>query len=148
MLPHHIIRKLREPGHSGQIAQEHECVTILFSDIVGFTKLTAAVPTNEIIIMLNDMFTRFDALTEKHGVYKVETIGDAYMVAAGHQPEDIDSGSQRMMAFAEEMLASVHDVYHPVGEGLLKIRVGECSLFLLLSLCFCSQSFCHILISL
>ena len=52
MLPHHIITKLREPGHSGQIAQEHECVTVLFSDIVGFTALTASVPTHEVIVML------------------------------------------------------------------------------------------------
>ena len=70
------------------------------------------------------MFTRFDALTEKHDVYKVETIGDAYMVAAGHQPEDVDSGARKMMAFAEDMLATVHEVYHPEGEGFLHIRVG------------------------
>ena len=56
------------------------------------------------------------------------------MVAAGHRPEDVDSGAQKIMAFAEEMLASVRDVYYPEGKGFLKIRVGKCLLFLLLSL--------------
>ena len=124
MLPHHIVTKLKEPGHRGHITQEHENVTILFSDIVGFTSLTASVPTKDIIVMLNDMFARFDRLTEKHGVYKVETIGDAYMVAAGHEPEDMDSGVRKVISFAIDMIESVREVYTPVGDGL-KIRIGQ-----------------------
>lgn len=123
MLPHHIMAKLKEPGHGGSISQEHEIVTILFSDIVGFTSLAASTPTSEIILMLNDMFSRFDELTEKHSVYKVETIGDAYMVAAGHMPEDMDSGSARVLAFAEDMITLIGDVYAPHG-GKLQIRIG------------------------
>ena len=48
MLPHHIMTKLKEPGRDGHISQAHEKVTILFSDIVGFTSLTAAIPTGEV----------------------------------------------------------------------------------------------------
>ena len=72
--------------------------------------------------MLNDMFSRFDELTEKHGVYKVETIGDAYMVAAGHLPEDTNSGAARVLSFAKDMIKAMEDVYSP--KGSLQIRVG------------------------
>ena len=55
------------------------------------TSLSAKTPTLEIIKLLNSMFSRFDELTDKHNVYKVETIGDAYMCASGHLPEDGDT---------------------------------------------------------
>ncbi len=50
-------------------------MTILFSDVVGFTEIAATHATAQIVMMLNEMFTRFDALCDLHGVYKVETIG-------------------------------------------------------------------------
>ena len=69
MLPHHIITRLKkETGGGAPIADEHQCVTILFSDIVGFTKMSATTPTIEIIDKLNKMFTDFDALTDKNNV--------------------------------------------------------------------------------
>lgn len=86
MLPPHIMTTLKS-GNCDMIAEEHENVTILFSDIVSFTTIAASYTTKEIIVMLNDMFTAFDLLTVRHGVYKVQTIGDAYMIAAGHDEE-------------------------------------------------------------
>ena len=75
MLPNNIINKLKQ-GHTGCIYEELEEVSVLFTDIVSFTSLSASHPTEEIIHMLDSLFTEFDKLTDKHGLYKVETIGE------------------------------------------------------------------------
>ncbi len=62
---------------------EFPSVTLLFSDLVSFTSLAANMKTEELVALLNEMYTRFDRLTEKHGVFKVEIIGDAYVAVAG-----------------------------------------------------------------
>ena len=74
ILPRAVIDRLKSGQH--QIADELDEVTIVFSDIVGFTSLTSQVSTHDIISMLDQLFIRLDALTDKHGVYKVETIGE------------------------------------------------------------------------
>ena len=72
--------------------------------------------------MLNDLFSQFDALTLKHGVHKVDTIGDAYLVCAGHESHTVDS-TLRVTEFAMDMLRIVRSMKPPKGIDL-QMRVG------------------------
>lgn len=81
ILPEPIAHQLKEG--QGSIADGFAEATILFADLVDFTKLSERMPPDKLVALLNEIFSRFDALTEKHGLEKIKTIGDAYMVVGG-----------------------------------------------------------------
>jgi len=81
ILPAAIAERLR--GGEETIAEVFPEVTVYFSDIVGFTELSAKLGPHATVNMLNAIFEKFDELVEKHGVEKIKTIGDSYMVVGG-----------------------------------------------------------------
>jgi adenylate cyclase len=81
VLPAPVAARLKR--EEGVIADSHPAVTVLFADIVGFTPLAERLAASEVVALLDRVFVRWDALVLFHGVEKIKTIGDAYMVAAG-----------------------------------------------------------------
>ena len=81
MLPQPIADRLRQKQEI--IADSFADVTVLFADIVGFTKLSEPISPEELVAWLNIVFSLFDDLAEQHGLEKIKTIGDSYMVVGG-----------------------------------------------------------------
>lgn len=92
ILPKPIAERLK--NSPGTIADGYASVTVLFADIVGFTELSARITPKEVVNLLNEIFTAFDSLAEKHGLEKIKTIGDAYMVVGGLPEERADHAAQ------------------------------------------------------
>ncbi|MEC4815565.1 MAG: adenylate/guanylate cyclase domain-containing protein [Scytonema sp. PMC 1069.18] len=81
ILPEAIVKRLKE--EPGTIAEHYTDVTVLFADIVGFTKIASQMSAIQLVKILNQIFSVFDHLTEEYGLEKIKTIGDAYMVVGG-----------------------------------------------------------------
>jgi guanylate cyclase len=123
--PKHIADTLRA-GRRVE-PERKECVTIFFSDIVGFTDLSATMSAEKVMDMLDRLYTKFDALSVKHDIFKVETIGDAYMAVTNLVKNQDDDHSLRIAWFAVEAIesaaATLIDEQDP-SKGVIQIRVG------------------------
>jgi len=120
VLPEPIARRLRD-GET-LIADRFDDVTLLFADIVEFTRLSATLSPRELVGALNEVFTVFDGLVERHGLEKVKTIGDAYMIVGG-MPERSDDHTMRMAAMALDLTEAVGRIGAAVRLGI-SFRVG------------------------
>ncbi|MEI7843106.1 MAG: adenylate/guanylate cyclase domain-containing protein [Gallionellaceae bacterium] len=101
VLPSNIARRLKD--NQGLIADGHADVTVMFADLVNFTQLTEQMSPEQMVSLLNTVFSWFDNMTEKYGLEKIKTIGDAYMVVGGITREREDYVAD-MASMALEML--------------------------------------------
>lgn len=101
MLPAEVAAELKQEGST--TPRRFENMSVLFADIVGFTPLSSNMSPEEVVDSLNNVFTNFDKLADKHGVEKIRTIGDSYMAAAG-VPVTRDDHAQVLAAMALDML--------------------------------------------
>ncbi|XP_070193833.1 uncharacterized protein [Littorina saxatilis] len=121
MLPPKVAMQLKN-GNLVE-AETFQTATIMFSDVVSFTSIAAACPPESIVNMLNDMYEHFDNATTRWDVYKVETIGDAYMVVGG-VPERSADHAQRVARFAIDIVGQAAQVPSPATGQPLQIRAG------------------------
>jgi class 3 adenylate cyclase len=104
VMPKRAIAKL---SRNQTVVEQFDQVTIFFSDIIGFTSMAGEMSPLQVMKMLNELYSEFDKIVAKHDVYKVETIGDAYMVVAGaptvkHVSKEL--AAQRVALFALDVI--------------------------------------------
>lgn len=124
VFPAHIAAAL----HEGRpIEPEHrDCVTIFFSDIVGFTDISSALEPQKVSDMLGRLYSKFDELSRELRVFKVETIGDAYMAVANLVEDQLDH-TKRIAEFARWAIRAANETLvdtEDPGRGYISIRVG------------------------
>jgi class 3 adenylate cyclase/rhodanese-related sulfurtransferase len=120
-LPAAIVRRL-QAGET-RIAESFDAVTVMFADIVGFTKFSDRTHPEVLVALLDELFSRLDELAEQHGLEKIKTIGDAYMVVGG-LPERSEDHAERVAQMALAVLTMVQHFAHEVHAPTLHVRIG------------------------
>lgn len=120
ILPSAIIENLKKGDAAA--AERFESTTVLFADIVGFTSLAARISALEVVKFLNQIFSKFDQLTEKHALEKIKTSGDAYIVAGGVPVPRADH-AEAIANMALDMQKVIADFKTDTGESF-QIRIG------------------------
>ena len=120
ILPGEVASRLKSGEH--EIADSFADVTVLFADLVGFTALSSGILAEELVDMLNGLFSRFDQIASELGIEKIKTIGDCYMAVCG-LPTACTDHAERMARMALRILDVVRE--YNVEKGLnLHIRIG------------------------
>jgi class 3 adenylate cyclase len=111
--------KLNEQAIADHFAE----VTVLFADIVDFTHLAASLSPTQVVTLLNEIFSNFDALADKYGLEKIKTIGDAYMVVGG-LPSPRPDHAQAVADLALDMQVAISNFRHHHADRGFDMRIG------------------------
>uniref|UniRef100_A0A672Q3J3 Guanylate cyclase n=1 Tax=Sinocyclocheilus grahami TaxID=75366 RepID=A0A672Q3J3_SINGR len=123
MLPKAVADDLRQ-GRTAE-AQSYSNATVYFSDIVGFTQLSGSSTPHQVVDFLNKLYTTFDDIIDNYDVYKVETIGDAYMVVSGVPKENGINHAGEIASMAQDLISVCNTFKIPHKPTTqLKIRAG------------------------
>lgn len=127
ILPQPIAQRLKQSQSNIKspdvsIADEYNNVTVMFADIVGFTDLSSRIPPQQLVDLLNQIFSRFDLLAESYHLEKIKTIGDAYMVVGG-LPYPRSDHAVAIASMAIDMIDAIAQFNLDIGEKF-QIRIG------------------------
>jgi adenylate cyclase len=120
VLPEPVAARLKEDA--GVIADDFPSVTVLFADIVDFTPLSERLSASELVSLLDRVFARWDAIVAAHGLEKIKTIGDSYMVAGGiplPRDDHAEAIAELALTLGPELAACSEETGHP-----LQVRIG------------------------
>ena len=121
VLPAPIAERLKSAD--GVIAEHYDHVSVLFADLVGFTEHSSVMAADELVALLDRIFTAFDQVADAQGVEKIKTIGDAYMVAGGLPepgPGHLEAVARTALALRDEIAA----IARRTGQDWLALRIG------------------------
>jgi class 3 adenylate cyclase len=138
LYPKHILDSLHITGNLNDLTRDHQCVSIMFCDIVGFTNMSKKIRPSEVMDLLNSIFGYFDKLTNIYDIYKLETVGDCYVAVCGLVKKDqngvnrcsfendnitdIMEDACNLFKFAKKCLEK--PFYSPADHSLLQLRIG------------------------
>jgi adenylate cyclase len=120
ILPKAIARRMK--AGETTIADSHSEASVLVADLAGFTTVASHIPAEQVVFLLNEIFSAFDSLLEKHALEKIKTIGDAYMVAAG-VPVPRPDHPGAIVELALEMTRELEQ-FNEQYDTSLRIRIG------------------------
>ncbi|ODQ92115.1 adenylate cyclase [Mycolicibacterium flavescens] len=121
ILPAQIAERLKDPTRT-VIADRYDDASILFADIAGYTKRASDTTPDDLVRFLDRLYTDLDALVDRHGLEKVKTSGDSYMVVSG-VPEPRADHIEALAALALDMADAVADLRDPLGREV-PLRIG------------------------
>lgn len=120
LIPKEVLDQLKSGKGSG--VQDYESVTVFFSDIANFTVISSRTSTKDMLATLNKMWVEYDASAKKWGMYKVETIGDAYLGVVG-APERVPDHVERACNFSIDIMEMIKN-FTTVTNEKISIRIG------------------------
>ncbi|HEY7464136.1 MAG TPA: adenylate/guanylate cyclase domain-containing protein [Candidatus Limnocylindria bacterium] len=123
MLPGGIAERLADGER--MIAEKHESVSVLFADVVGFTRMAGNMTADDLLLVLNQLFSAFDRVVSRHGLEKIKTTGDAYIAVAG-APRPMEQHAAAAVAAAVEMQHAV-SLLGGLRRRDLRVRIGIAS---------------------
>ena len=125
IIPAGIAARLKDPSRDAPIADHFDDASILFADIAGYTERASETDPGDLVAFLDRLYTEFDLLVERHGLEKIKTTGDAYMVVAG-VPKPRPDHVQALAALALDLAEAVAQLRDPAGREV-PIRIGMAS---------------------
>jgi len=129
LLPPMVVRGLRQNPEEAKPQHRYRLATVVQSDLVGFTQLASLRTPTDVVQIISDIFGLFDKLADEHGVYKVETVGDAYIAAQAEEPLTSLNSPLGVVLFGLGMVDATHAWALENGEDLscrVGVHSGEC----------------------
>lgn len=121
ILPASVAARLKDPGHT-IIADRYDDASILFADIAGYTERASDTSPSDLVRFLDRLYTDLDALVDRHGLEKIKTSGDSYMVVSG-VPRPRPDHVEALACLALDMAAAVAGLTDPLGREV-PLRIG------------------------